>query len=135
MNFPFYNLKNKQMKYNRLIARIFAQKSNNNAQVAVALVAGLAAGAIISILFAPDKGSNIRRGIADQAKGLGTGIKDKYSNLRNRALGVKELEESIEQPEVPHFAHTTPKKRKSAIKDIVHEAHVEKQQHTEQPIG
>jgi gas vesicle protein len=124
------------MKYNKLIARIFAQKTNNNnAQVAVALVAGLAAGAIISILFAPDKGSNIRRGIADQARGLGDGIKTKYSAIKNRALGINDIEESIEQPEVPHFVKAVPKKRKSDIKDLIHEQHVEKQAHTEQSLS
>jgi gas vesicle protein len=122
------------MKYNKLFARIFAQRTNNNAQVAVALVAGLAAGAIISILFAPDKGSNIRRGISDQARGLGDGIRTKYSAIKNRAFGSTEMEESVE-PEVPHFVKTTPKKRKSDIKDLIHEQHVVEKQSTEQPLS
>ncbi len=115
------------MKYNKLINRIFANRTNNSAQVAVALVAGLAAGAIISILFAPDRGSNIRSKIADRASGLGGDIKTKYSALRNRALGIKE-EIPTEKPEVPHFVKTTPKKPKSAIKELIHEAHVEQKE-------
>jgi len=121
------------MKYGKLLKEIFVQRANNNAQVAIAVVAGLAAGAAISILFAPDSGSNIRKGIADGAKGLGTGIKDKYVSLKDRVVGNREIEESIEQPEVPHFVHSTPKRRKSDIKDLIHDAHTDG--YTEQPIS
>jgi gas vesicle protein len=121
------------MKYGKLIKGIFAQRSNNNAQVAIAIVAGLAAGAVISILFAPESGSDVRKGIADQAKGLGTGLKDKYNALKDRVVGGQEIDESIERPEVPHFTHTPQKKRKSDIKDIIHDAHTDG--HTEQPIS
>jgi len=120
------------MKYGKLIKGIFAQRSNNNAEVAIAIVAGLAAGAVISILFAPASGSDIRHGIADQAKGLGNGIKDKYTSLKDRVVGNREIEEAVE-PEVPHFVHTTAKKRKSDIKDLIHEAHTG--EHTEQPTS
>lgn len=120
------------MKYGKLIAKIFAQRSkNNNGQVAVALVAGLAAGAIISILFAPDRGENVRKGIAGKARGLNDGLKNSFSTLKNRILGVEETEET-EHAEVPHFKHSVQKKRKSEIKDLIHEAH---QQHTEQPLS
>ena len=121
------------MKYGKLLTKIFDRKSNNNGQIAVALVAGLAAGAIISILFAPDSGANVRKGIAGQAKGLGEGLRTQYGALKNRVLGKNEIEESIEQPEVPHFTHQVTKKRKSDIKDLIHEAHTG--EHTEQPIA
>jgi gas vesicle protein len=121
------------MKYEKLIARIFAQGSkNNNGQVAVALVAGLAVGAVVSILFAPDRGSNVRKGIADKAKGINEGVIESISSLKNRIFGASEIEESTDKAEVPHFTHSVQKKRKSDIKDLIHEAH---EQHTEQPLS
>jgi gas vesicle protein len=122
------------MKYSKLLKNIFAQRSNNDGQIAVALIAGLAAGAVISILFAPDSGANVRKNIAGQAKGLGNGIQNKYTSLRNRVMGTSTIEESIAQPEVPHFKHKVEKHRKSDIKDIIQDSHVSGQ-HTEQPIG
>ncbi|MDQ7949242.1 MAG: YtxH domain-containing protein [Pedobacter sp.] len=119
------------MKYTKLLSKIFDNRSNNNGQVAIALVAGLAAGAVLSILFAPDSGANVRKGIADQARGLGNGIKDGYGRLRDRVIGQQELEEPI-AAEVPHFTHKVTKRPKSAIKDIIHDAHG---QHTEQPLS
>lgn len=120
------------MKYKNLLKDIFAQRSSVNGQVAIALVAGLAAGAVISILFAPDSGANVRKNIAGQAKGLGDGIKSKYASLRDRITGST-IEESIPQPEVPHFKHKVEKRPKSDIKELVHESH--QNGHAEQPLA
>ena len=121
------------MKYAKLISKL-TKRSNNNGYVAVALVAGLAAGAILSILFAPENGEDTRRKISDKAKDLGNSAKDKYTSFKNKLTGndFEEHEEDV-APEVPHFVHNVTKKRKSDIRDIIHEAHEE--QHTEQPIS
>lgn len=111
------------MKYGKLVGKLLSHRSNqHNTQVAIALIAGLAAGAVISILLAPEKGSTLRGGIAEKAKDFGTGIRDSYSSLRNRVFGEDEQHPEV-APEVPHFTHTVPKKRKSDIKDIITEAH------------
>ena len=115
------------MKYGKLISKL-TKRSNNNGYVAVALVAGLAAGALLSILFAPESGEDTRRIIRDKAKDLGDNAKDKFNALRNKLSG-NDFEEHDDDvaPEVPHFVNKVPKKRKSDIKDIIHEAHVESQ--------
>ncbi|WP_216847280.1 YtxH domain-containing protein [Pedobacter boryungensis] len=120
------------MKYGKLIGKILSQKSNNNGQVAVAIVAGLAAGAIISMLFAPESGKDARKLIGDRAKGLGSSARDTYAALRNKIVGndFEEHKDGV-APEVPHFVRTPVKKRKSDIRDIIHESHVE-EQHTNQ---
>ena len=110
------------MKYKKLIANIFAQRDNNNAQVAVALVAGLAVGAALAILFAPESGSHVREGISDRTKGLRENFKDGYASLRGKLFGETEEEEQV-APEVPHYNRTAPKRPKSDIKDLIHEAH------------
>ena len=49
----------------------------NAGKVILGAAAGLAIGAALGILFAPDKGSNIRKKLADQ----GSGLKDKYNDV------------------------------------------------------
>jgi gas vesicle protein len=50
---------------------------NDNTKVVVALLAGLAAGAALGILFAPDKGTETRDKLNDALKNLGDTIKDR----------------------------------------------------------
>ncbi|MES2830045.1 MAG: YtxH domain-containing protein [Bacteroidota bacterium] len=118
------------MKYKKLIANIFAQRDNNNAQVAVAVIAGLAVGAALAILFAPESGTDVREGISDRTKGLRENFKDGYASLRGKLFGEVEEEEQVEN-EVPHYNRPAPKKPKSDIKDLIHEAHTG-EHHTEQ---
>lgn len=58
----------------------------DNTKVVVALLVGLAAGAALGILFAPDKGTETRDKLADSLKGLGDSIKEtassQYENLK-----------------------------------------------------
>ena len=49
----------------------------DNSNVLVALLAGLAAGAALGILFAPEKGSETRDKLNDSLKNLGDSIKDR----------------------------------------------------------
>lgn len=120
------------MKYGKLLTKMFSRSAkNNNGQVAIALVAGLAAGAVLSILFAPARGSDVRKNIANKARGLNNGLMDGFASLKSRVLGTQEQE--VEAHEVPHFKHVVPKKRKSAIKELVQEAHA--QQNTEKPLS
>jgi gas vesicle protein len=111
------------MKYNKLIAKYLAKNSHNNAQIAIALVAGLAAGAVISILFAPDSGSGTRGKIAGKTRDLKYGLQDRYSALRAKVFGIEAIEEDIVEHEVPHFKHNAPKRKKSNIQEILEEAH------------
>lgn len=53
----------------------------NSGKVVLGALAGLAAGAILGILFAPDKGTNTRKKIADKGKGSIDGIKKKYDDV------------------------------------------------------
>jgi len=53
-------------------------KPNN---LIIGIVSGLTAGAILGILFAPDKGCNTRRKIAKKGNDLKDGIKDSIDSL------------------------------------------------------
>ena len=50
---------------------------NNTSKIIIATAAGAALGAVIGILFAPEKGSELRKKIADQGKKLAAGVREK----------------------------------------------------------
>jgi gas vesicle protein len=67
---------------------------NTLAKIAIAAGAGIVAGGVLGVLFAPDKGENTRKKIADSGKKLTDTVKEKMSslkvNIRGKADAVKE---------------------------------------------
>ena len=57
---------------------------NNTSKILAALAIGVAAGAVIGILFAPDKGSETRKKISDQGKKLGEDLKNKFNEVKEK---------------------------------------------------
>jgi gas vesicle protein len=65
---------------------------NNTGKIVLALLCGAAAGAALGILFAPAKGSETRRKIADSASGLADQGLDYISNIKeNIASSVNQF--------------------------------------------
>lgn len=71
----------------------------NTGKLVVGILSGVAAGALMGILFAPEKGSKTRKKIANKSKGFADGMKgkfedlyvdvtDKYENLLQDAKGL-----------------------------------------------
>jgi gas vesicle protein len=73
----FLNFKNTTMSSSKLLAGILV---------------GAAAGAVLGILFAPDKGSETRKKIVDTTGDLGDNLKTKFSEMTD---SLKEKYESI----------------------------------------
>lgn len=64
---------------------------SDNSKIVVALLAGLAVGAAVGILFAPESGSETRNRLSNALKDLGDSIKDLASE------GMDELHETTEK--------------------------------------
>lgn len=78
---------------------------SDNTKVLAAMLAGLAAGVAIGILFAPDKGSETRDKLTDSLKNLGDSIKDRaadeidnLSEFKDKVVeGIKSKLKSVEE--------------------------------------
>ena len=57
--------------------------SNNNNNVALGILGGLAIGTVLGILFAPAKGCETRKNIADKSSDLAESLKDSSGKLSN----------------------------------------------------
>ena len=63
---------------------------NDNSKVVVALLAGLAAGAALGILFAPEKGTETRDKLTESLKKLGDSIRDTAAAEIDNLVGLKD---------------------------------------------
>jgi len=63
---------------------------SDNTKVVVALLAGLAAGAALGILFAPDAGSETRDKLSESLKNLGDSIKETAASEINNLSSIKD---------------------------------------------
>jgi gas vesicle protein len=63
---------------------------NDNSKVLVGLLAGLAAGAALGLLFAPEKGSETRDRLSQSLKDLGDAIRDRAEDEINNLGNLKD---------------------------------------------
>ena len=63
---------------------------NDNTKVVVALLAGLAAGAALGILFAPESGTETRDKLSESLKNLGDSIRETAATEINNLVGMKD---------------------------------------------
>jgi len=62
----------------------------DNTKVVVALLVGLAAGAALGVLFAPDKGNETRDKLAESLKNLGESIRETASKEIDNLMAYKD---------------------------------------------
>lgn len=61
----------------------------NANKIMTALAAGVAIGGVLGILFAPDKGENTRKKIADNSKKFTDTIRDKVNEGKDKLSGIR----------------------------------------------
>lgn len=76
---------------------------NNNSKILIAVAAGMAAGAVLGILFAPDKGADTRKEINDQIKKLADTIEDSFNKGKEKFHDIKEKVEQEVREKVEQF--------------------------------
>lgn len=62
----------------------------DNTKTAIALLAGLAAGAALGLLFAPEKGTDTRDKLSESLKNLGDSIKEKAAEEIDNLTDLKD---------------------------------------------
>jgi gas vesicle protein len=75
---------------------------NTSGKILAAVAAGIAAGAVLGILFAPDKGSETRRKMNEKGKKFADDVKDKFSKGQEKFNDLKagfekKVKESVEE--------------------------------------
>ena len=75
---------------------------NNGGKILIAFAAGAMVGAVLGILFAPDKGSETRKKIGEQGKKMTEAIKEKFRAGKEKIDNLKEnigqtVKESVEE--------------------------------------
>jgi len=86
----------------------------NTGKVLLGVLAGVAAGALMGILFAPAKGSRTRRKILRQGESYVGGLEEKFNEYANTISG--KLEHAKE--EVSAFAQKGKEKLESAKEEV-----------------
>lgn len=127
------------MKYKKLITRTFGQKSDNSKLLGFGLLAGLAAGAVLAVLFTPKSGRDLRKTISEDLMKFGKDRNSIYALLiskikrnSNANSGIEKKAETKEREHsTQHANHGVSKKPKSDIKGLVQELHGA---HTEQGL-
>ncbi|WP_432710952.1 YtxH domain-containing protein [Pedobacter sp.] len=77
------------MKLNKLLSKCTRQHTDSSMPI-VALLAGLAVGAVVGVLFAPEKGADVRGKISDKAGDLASSVKDKIQSVKEKLTAESE---------------------------------------------
>lgn len=77
---------------------------NNTGKIFTAFAAGAVAGAILGVLFAPDKGSETRKKINEKGKDVANDLKDKFNKGKEKFNDLKEDIEQIVKDKAKEFA-------------------------------
>jgi gas vesicle protein len=86
----------------------------SSGKVLLSLLAGVAAGALLGILFAPEKGSVTRKKISSKAEEYGEGLKEKFNEF------VDDITEKFEKvkEDVSDFKEPKKSRSESTKKDV-----------------
>jgi gas vesicle protein len=79
----------------------------NSSKILLGFIAGAAVGGLLGVLFAPDKGEETRRRIAERGADLGDAVKDKFNDMvdgvRDGISSVRRKAEDVEEKAVSGY--------------------------------
>ncbi|MFL5748857.1 MAG: YtxH domain-containing protein [Niastella sp.] len=62
----------------------------SKSNILTAFIAGAAIGAVVGLLFAPDKGTETRKKINEEGKKMSDAIKNKFNEMKEKMNAVKD---------------------------------------------
>ncbi len=78
-----------------------------DSRMVLGILAGVAAGAIAGILFAPDKGAETRKKISKATSDMGGDLKNKFKNLKGKVkdsyANARDEMEDVEEKSIPGY--------------------------------
>lgn len=77
------------MKYKKMLSDCVSNHSDSSKAI-VALLTGLAVGAVLGVLFAPTSGEETRSLISDKANDLTGDLKEKYQSVKEKIVAGKD---------------------------------------------
>lgn len=77
---------------------------NNCSKILIAASAGIAAGAVLGILFAPDKGAETREEINEQIKKLADSVESAFNKGKDKFHEIKDKVEHAVKETVEQFS-------------------------------
>lgn len=63
---------------------------SKSSKILAAFIAGAAVGAVLGLLFAPDKGTETRKKINEEGKKMSDAIKNKFNEMKEKMNAVKD---------------------------------------------
>jgi gas vesicle protein len=97
-----------------IVDSLFINKIMSSGKVLLGVLAGVAAGALLGILFAPDKGWNTRKRISKKAEDYAEALKEKFKEF------LDDFSEKFEEVKEDASDFTDPSTSKSGktVKDV-----------------
>jgi gas vesicle protein len=112
------------MNYRKQLRKILTAKADNSGMVACALIGGLAAGAVLAVLFAPKRGSELPSDITHSGRKFGGSLWELMNRLKEKfGDGPDSEQDGGENREGKTNVSPSVKKPKSDIRSLIHEAH------------
>ena len=70
----------------------------NTEKILISILASMTAGAVLGVLFAPDKGSNTRKKILDKGNAIAGDLESRYDNMKSGiSKGIDHLKNEYTQ--------------------------------------
>lgn len=108
------------MKYEKILSNCVSKRSDSSNAI-VALLTGLAVGAVLGVLFAPSSGEETRSLISDKASDLTGDLKEKYNSVKEKIAGGLEDAEDMKDDAIDQ-AKSKAKDLKQDYKDFKNDA-------------